>query len=219
MPQSPGSDAPSLENINASIRERLLLTAPPGASPDLHSISNAIDWYEYSTGQILPRDLQRELMRQLAPLATGPEVAMASGSARTITQTTYLPEFANRLTGLFHQIVPDAMALLDLRALAEQSAETQRSTIREAVLSVSRSRRLDLNGAETGELVSYVVDDMLGFGPLERLLADEGVTDIMVNGPHQVYVERNGRLELTDIRFRDDQHVLNIATRIVSEAG
>ncbi|WP_235935824.1 CpaF family protein [Tritonibacter mobilis] len=219
MPQPPGLEAPSLDDIRASIRERLLLTAPSGASPDLHAISNAIDWYEHSTGQSLPRDLQRELMRQLAPLATSPEVATASGSAHTITQTAYMPEFANRLTGLFHQIVPEAMALLDLRALAEQPAEAQRSTIREAVLSVSRSRRLDLNGAETSELVSYVVDDMLGFGPLERLLADDGVTDIMVNGPHQVYVERNGRLELTDIRFRDDQHVLNIATRIVSDAG
>jgi pilus assembly protein CpaF len=60
---------------------------------------------------------------------------------------------------------------------------------------------------------------MIGLGPLEPLLADETVTDIMVNGPHQVYVERRGKLELTDVVFRDDPHVLHVATRIVTEVG
>ena len=60
---------------------------------------------------------------------------------------------------------------------------------------------------------------MLGLGPLEPLIADETVTDIMVNGPQQVYVERRGKLELTDVRFRDDQHVMNVATKIVTRIG
>ncbi|WP_284145750.1 ATPase, T2SS/T4P/T4SS family [Pseudosulfitobacter pseudonitzschiae] len=67
--------------------------------------------------------------------------------------------------------------------------------------------------------MGYVVDDMMGFGPLERLLADDDVSDILVNGPQKVYVERGGKLELTDVSFRDDQHVMNIASRIVSAAG
>ena len=69
------------------------------------------------------------------------------------------------------------------------------------------------------ELVELLLDDMLGLGPLEPLLADELVNDIMVNGAHQVYVERKGKLELTDVRFRDDAHVLNICRRIVSQVG
>ena len=60
---------------------------------------------------------------------------------------------------------------------------------------------------------------MVGFGPLEPLLADETINDIMVNGPHQVYVERKGKLELTEIRFRDNAHVMNIAQRIVTRIG
>ena len=60
---------------------------------------------------------------------------------------------------------------------------------------------------------------MLGNGPLEPLLRDETVTDIMVNGPTQVFVERNGILELTDIAFRDDAHVLAVASRIITAAG
>jgi pilus assembly protein CpaF len=64
-----------------------------------------------------------------------------------------------------------------------------------------------------------MLNDMLGLGPLEPLLADETITDIMVNGPNRVYVERRGKLEQTDITFRDDEHVMNIATRIVSRIG
>ena len=64
-----------------------------------------------------------------------------------------------------------------------------------------------------------LINDMLGLGPLEPLLADETVTDIMVNGATQVYVERAGKLELSDVRFRDDGHVMNVATRIVTQIG
>src|SRR3546814_13369065 len=68
-------------------------------------------------------------------------------------------------------------------------------------------------------IVDIMLDDMLGLGPLEPLLADELVTDIMVNGPKQVYIERRGKLELTDVSFQNDEHVLNIARRIVSQIG
>ncbi|MDP6840567.1 MAG: CpaF family protein, partial [Rhodospirillales bacterium] len=64
-----------------------------------------------------------------------------------------------------------------------------------------------------------LLNDMLGLGPLEPLLADEAINDIMVNGARQVYVERGGKLELTDVTFRDNAHVMNIAQRIVSAVG
>jgi len=76
-----------------------------------------------------------------------------------------------------------------------------------------------LNGAEQRSLVEFLVDDMLGLGPLEPLIADETITDIMVNGPYQVYVEQGGKLRLTDVKFRDNQHVLNICTRIVTKVS
>jgi pilus assembly protein CpaF len=60
---------------------------------------------------------------------------------------------------------------------------------------------------------------MLGLGPIEPLLGDEGITDIMVNGPKRVYVERKGKLELTDVVFRDNSHVMSVATRIVTQVG
>ena len=79
--------------------------------------------------------------------------------------------------------------------------------------------KVQLNRAEHEQLVGVLLDEMVGLGPLEPLLADESINDIMVNGPDQVYVERNGKLELTETRFRDNGHVLNIAQRIVSKIG
>jgi pilus assembly protein CpaF len=88
------------------------------------------------------------------------------------------------------------------------------------LVSVLRAEpRIQLNRAEARHLVAMLVDDMLGLGPLEPLLADDTITDVMVNGPHQVYIERKGKLHLTDVHFRDDEHVMNIAKRIVSRVG
>jgi pilus assembly protein CpaF len=84
---------------------------------------------------------------------------------------------------------------------------------------ILQEQKLQLNHAEQGELVRIVLDEMLGLGPLEPLLADDTVTDIMVNGPKQVYVERKGKLVLSDVVFRDNRHVMNIASRIVSAIG
>jgi pilus assembly protein CpaF len=79
--------------------------------------------------------------------------------------------------------------------------------------------KIQLNQREQRELIALILDDMLGLGPLEPLLADETITDIMVNGAKQVYVEQRGRLVLTDKVFRDDAHVLSVAGRIVSQVG
>lgn len=87
------------------------------------------------------------------------------------------------------------------------------------VMDLLAETRIQLNLAEQRELVAALLADMLGLGPLEPLLGDDSVTDIMVNGPRQVYVERRGKLELTDIRFRDDSHVMAIITRIVTAVG
>ena len=84
---------------------------------------------------------------------------------------------------------------------------------------IASERKIRLNLSEQRDLVTMLLNDMLGLGPLEPLLADDAVTDIMVNGPKQVYVERKGKLELTDVVFKDNQHVQNIATRIVTRIG
>jgi pilus assembly protein CpaF len=80
-------------------------------------------------------------------------------------------------------------------------------------------QRLSLTGSEQLILGRAIVDDMVGLGPLEDLLQDDTITDIMVNRPDQIYVERRGKLQLTDVRFRDRNHVMNVAQRIVTRVG
>ncbi len=69
------------------------------------------------------------------------------------------------------------------------------------------------------DIINLVLDEVLGFGPVNPLLKDESISEIMVNGPEQVYVERNGKLELTRVKFRDDQHLQAIIERIISPLG
>jgi pilus assembly protein CpaF len=76
-----------------------------------------------------------------------------------------------------------------------------------------------LNRIEREKLIEEILDETLGFGPLEILLKDPTISDILVNGPHKVYVERRGKLEKTDVKFRDNDHLLQIIDRIVSKVG
>ena len=117
------------------------------------------------------------------------------------------------------KIQPLVVDRIDIGAAARLDRDELGRQIGELVGEILREERLRLNQREQKDLVELLLDDMLGLGPLEPLLAEETITDIMVNGPYQVYVERKGKLELTDVKFRDNQHVLNICSRIVSQVG
>jgi pilus assembly protein CpaF len=117
------------------------------------------------------------------------------------------------------QVQPELMDRLDLAKAADMPVEDLTWHITELTGEVLGEIGLSLNGGELQELVGHLMDDMVGLGPLEPLLADDTVSDILVNGPRQVFVERGGKLELTDITFHDDRHVMNVALRIVSRVG
>ncbi|HWA62780.1 MAG TPA: CpaF family protein [Caulobacteraceae bacterium] len=91
--------------------------------------------------------------------------------------------------------------------------------IEQLVAQIANERRLLLNVPEQKRLAADLVDDMVGFGPVEPLLHDEAVSDILVNGPSHIYAERRGRLELTPLKFRHDAHVMHVAQRIASSIG
>jgi pilus assembly protein CpaF len=108
---------------------------------------------------------------------------------------------------------------IDASAAAKLPREELQRQIAELIGEIVAEEKLSVTAREQGEMTIALVDDMVGLGPLEPLLADEAINDIMVNGPHQVYVERRGKLELTDVRFRDNWHVMNVAQRIVTRIG
>lgn len=118
-----------------------------------------------------------------------------------------------------NKVQPELFERIDISAALALPRDELTRQISEVVLEISQEEKLQLNKAEQEDLVQVLLDEMLGLGPLEPLLADESVNDIMVNGHNQVYVERRGKLELTDVKFRDDRHVMNVATRIVSQIG
>ena len=116
-------------------------------------------------------------------------------------------------------IQPLVMDRLDVSAASQLPREDLSHQLRDIVTEVLDEEKLRLNSPEQTAVVELLLDDMLGLGPLEPLLADDSITDIMVNGPFQTYIERHGKLELTDVHFRNNEHVLNIARRIVSIIG
>lgn len=117
------------------------------------------------------------------------------------------------------EIQPVLMERIDVAKAGELPRNELATQISSIVSEIATERKIRLNMSEQRDLVTMLLNDMLGLGPLEPLLADDAVTDIMVNGPKQVYVERKGKLELTDVVFKDNRHVQNIATRIVTRIG
>jgi pilus assembly protein CpaF len=87
------------------------------------------------------------------------------------------------------------------------------------VSAIATEEKVQLNEVEEGALATELTDDMVGLGPLEPLLQDDEVTDILVNGPFDIYVERHGKLEKTAARFRNTQHVNHVAQRIATAVG
>jgi pilus assembly protein CpaF len=108
---------------------------------------------------------------------------------------------------------------LDPSAFANLSPERLQAEVENLIAQVVDEKRIQLNGREQRQLASDLVDDMVGLGPLEPLLQDDTVTDIMVNGPNRVFVERRGKLVLSQVRFRDTAHVGTIAQRIAAAVG
>jgi pilus assembly protein CpaF len=111
------------------------------------------------------------------------------------------------------------LKVLDLSLLATVEDNDARRQIREVCENLITEERAPLSVASRQTIIRRIEDEVLGLGPLEPLLADKTVSDILVNGPQQVYVERRGKLELTDITFNNDAHLINIIDRIVSAVG
>ena len=117
------------------------------------------------------------------------------------------------------QIQPLVLEHMDVAAAAEMPRPAFEAQLTGWVKELLAETKIQLNFTEQRELVESLIADMLGLGPLEPLIADETISDIMVNGPKQVYVERRGKLELTEVTFRDDPHLMNICTKIVTRIG
>ncbi|WP_274423644.1 CpaF family protein [Chelativorans sp. YIM 93263] len=117
------------------------------------------------------------------------------------------------------QVFSALIDTIDLSQLARMDPDSAREEIRDIVNDIIAIKNLAMSISEQEELLEDICNDVLGFGPLEPLLARDEIADIMVNGARKVYIEVDGKVEKTGVRFRDNQQLLNICQRIVSQVG
>ncbi len=117
------------------------------------------------------------------------------------------------------QVFSALIDTIDLSQLAKLEPDNAREEIRDIVNDIIAIKNFAMSISEQEEILEDICNDVLGFGPLEPLLARDDIADIMVNGSRQVFIEVEGRTEQTNVRFRDNQQLLNICQRIVSQVG
>jgi pilus assembly protein CpaF len=129
----------------------------------------------------------------------------------SLDRTTY-----NRLKTQVHFRLVEQ---LDFASVTELPKEALAGSVQASLEQIAAARNLPLNQKERADLVADLMDEILGLGPIEGLIQDESIQDILVNGHDQVFVERGGILEKTHIQFRDNDHLMQIIDRIVSAVG
>jgi pilus assembly protein CpaF len=150
-------------------------------------------------------------------LKSGPAPAPVAGSSAPADYQQASSEVFNAIKSTLHQ---QLIEKLDLTTVDKLPREQLHEQLRLTVTSMlSSAPDLPLNRAERERLVGELLDEVLGLGPLEALLRDLTISDILVNTASTVYIERRGKLELTGIRFRDNDHLQQIINRIVSRVG
>ena len=152
-----------------------------------------------------------------APLVSAPaSPPRASGPAQPIAIDTRRSESYYETKGTVFGALIEA---IDLAQLARLDAEAAREEIRDIVNEIIAIKNIVMSISEQEELLDDICNDVLGYGPLEPLLARDDISDIMVNSAGTVYIEVAGKIQKTGIRFRDNQQLLNICQRIVSQVG
>jgi pilus assembly protein CpaF len=147
----------------------------------------------------------------LAPELSARAAADQHDAGRLTSVLAVRPEIAE-LRGI-------CLTRMDATAVASLAPERLLIEVERLISDLATERRVQLNGREQRTLATELVDDMLGLGPLEPLLLDDSINDIMVNGPDHTFVERGGKLVQVPVRFRDWTHLTNICQRIAASVG
>jgi pilus assembly protein CpaF len=157
---------------------------------------------------------------------TAPAPVQSEAMARLSERSQPLAEESGKDEGfgasvhkIKEQVLPRLLERVDPEAAATLNKEELTEEFRPIIMEVLTELKLTLNRREQFALEKVLVDELLGFGPLEELLSNPDISDIMVNGPEQTYIEIRGKLEIAPIQFRDEEHLFQIAQRIVNQVG
>lgn len=164
------------------------------------------------------------LRAKIAPIAPQPTLSIEKTGSNPFTalkrqQSERQRSEAVPFSQLRERIQQRLLRELESNLLSVGNQEKLRGQVEEMINSVIQEERIAMTRAERASLVMDLLNEIVGLGPIEPLLNDPEVDEVMVNGPHQVYVERRGKLELTMQRFRDNNHVMLIIERVVQPLG
>lgn len=154
----------------------------------------------------------------LQPVPRKPEPAQPVIEERKIA-TAEAPTRSEEYYQMKSMIFGALIEAIDLSQLAKLDSESAREEIRDIINEIISLKNVVLSIAEQEELLDDICNDVLGYGPLEPLLARDDIADIMVNGANRTFIETGGKIQLTNIRFRDNAQLMNICQRIVSQVG
>jgi len=160
-----------------------------------------------------------------ASAAAPPPTSTASGPKQQAAPTPSAPSViaVDNRSDDYYQVKTTIFSALidtiDLAQLAQLDVDSAREEIRDIVNEIITIKNVVMSIAEQEQLLTDICNDVLGYGPLEPLLARDDIADIMVNGASRVFIEVGGKVQLTNIRFRDNAQLMNICQRIVSQVG
>lgn len=154
-----------------------------------------------------------------APGTADAMARLASREAAPVEASSRSEGFEASVHKIKEQVLPRLLERVDPEAAATLNKDELAEEFRPIIGEVLADLKLTLNRREQFALEKVLIDELLGLGPLEELLADPNINDIMVNGPDQTYIERKGKLEIAQIQFRDEEHLFQIAQRIVNRVG
>ncbi|MGL4635755.1 MAG: CpaF family protein [Beijerinckiaceae bacterium] len=158
----------------------------------------------------------------VAALAAAPQEKAPPVAAQTVASTPRAQPQSRKSEDYYQtkgMIFGALIEAIDLAQLSKLDSESAREEIRDIVGEIITLKSVVMSIAEQEEMLDDICNDVLGFGPLEPLLARDDIADIMVNGPDKTYIEVSGKIQLTNIRFRDAAQLMNICQRIVSQVG
>ena len=187
-----------------SARSRKTAPKTPEKASDVGKSANPVE----NLAQAIEAKKEPTRLRKAAPKSAAQPVASDKDRKRK-----------ERLQEIKLELHRELLENLNLSALETASEKDLRGEIQEITSETLQLRGIVLNREERSQLNQELFDEVTGLGPLETLLKDETVSDILVNGPQQIFVEREGKLQVSDITFKDEKHLMRIIDKIVSAVG
>jgi len=192
------------------------MQGPGGAAPAPSALDGGSQFPPIDPGSFHAADMEQN----------GPSTPMSDAMARLSERQNSEMEIQPRAEGfeasvhkIKEQVLPRLLERIDPEAAATLNKDELAEEFRPIIGEVLAELKFTLNRREQFALEKVLVDELLGLGPLEELLNDPTITDIMVNGPDQTYIERKGKLTIAPIQFRDEEHLFQIAQRICNSVG